>query len=426
MHGFVGNFEVTLRQKARYVDHSVCNGCGTCWGKCPVKDIPSEFDQGVGEAAAIYLPFPQRFPTEPVIDARPPAARSRISRAQSRQAAEQGLSPEEAVKLKPVGPDRRRTAPLRHLREAAPRRKPVHFGDRVTPLVTERFGAIVVAKAATTCPCRRDATTAPRSRRSASPTTASTASAAVPDVITALQLERLMNAWARPRARSCAPPTAAPARRRFIACVGSRDEKVGHPVLLEGLLHVHGQAGHHAEGASTPGSRPTSSTSTPAPAAATSAARAAHPEAFGPGSLPRPRGRVYRKGDRYVVQGYDALIGRPGGDRADLVVLANGMTSSRGAVELMQKLGISYDGYGFMNEAHVKLRPVETNTAGVYLAGCAAGPKDIPDTVAQASACRRQGSRSLRPAVHRDGADDLGGALGALRRLPRLRRGLPL
>ncbi len=71
---------------------------------------------------------------------------------------------------------------------------------------------------------------------------------------------------------------------------------------------------------------------------------------------------------------------------ADLVVLASGMTSSRGAVELMQKLGISYDGYGFVNEAHVKLRPVETNTAGVYLAGCTAGPKDIPDTVAQASA----------------------------------------
>ena len=71
---------------------------------------------------------------------------------------------------------------------------------------------------------------------------------------------------------------------------------------------------------------------------------------------------------------------------ADLVVLANGATSARGAVDLMQTLGISYDQYGFINEAHVKLRPVETNTAGIYLAGCSAGPKDIPDTVAQASA----------------------------------------
>jgi heterodisulfide reductase subunit A len=96
--------------------------------------------------------------------------------------------------------------------------------------------------------------------------------------------------------------------------------------------------------------------------------------------------RVYRKGEGYVVQGYDGLLGRPVEIEADLVVLANGVTSARGAVELMQKLSISYDGYGFVNEAHVKLRPVETNTAGIYLAGCAAGPKDIPDTVAQASA----------------------------------------
>jgi len=60
------------------------------------------------------------------------------------------------------------------------------------------------------------------------------------------------------------------------------------------------------------------------------------------------------------VQGYDTLIGRAVEVEADLVVLANGVTSARGSVELMQTLGISYDGYGFINEAHVKLRPVET------------------------------------------------------------------
>jgi heterodisulfide reductase subunit A len=109
-------------------------------------------------------------------------------------------------------------------------------------------------------------------------------------------------------------------------------------------------------------------------------------EAYGAQYLRGRVSRVYKKGDRYVVQGYDANIGRPVEVEADLVVLANGVTSSRGSVELMQTLSISYDPYGFVNEAHVKLRPVETNTAGIYLAGCAAGPKDIPDTVAQASA----------------------------------------
>jgi heterodisulfide reductase subunit A len=109
-------------------------------------------------------------------------------------------------------------------------------------------------------------------------------------------------------------------------------------------------------------------------------------EAFGAQYLRGRVSRVYRNGERHVVQGYDGLLGRPVEIEADLVVLASGMTSARGAVELMQKLSISYDGYGFINEAHVKLRPVETNTAGIYLAGCAAGPKDIPDTVSQASA----------------------------------------
>jgi len=89
VHGFVGNFEVAIRQKARFVDHSICNGCGTCWGKCPVKDVTSEFDQGVGTRPAIYLPFPQAIPNKPVIDAA--HCRSIAYReAQQRQATEQG------------------------------------------------------------------------------------------------------------------------------------------------------------------------------------------------------------------------------------------------------------------------------------------------------------------------------------------------
>jgi len=71
---------------------------------------------------------------------------------------------------------------------------------------------------------------------------------------------------------------------------------------------------------------------------------------------------------------------------ADLVVLAVGAESSRGAPQLAEKLRISYDNYGFFMESHCKLRPVETNTAGVYLAGSCQGPKDIPSSVAQGSA----------------------------------------
>jgi heterodisulfide reductase subunit A len=71
---------------------------------------------------------------------------------------------------------------------------------------------------------------------------------------------------------------------------------------------------------------------------------------------------------------------------AEMVVLAPALVPSAGVRELAQKLRIGYDQHGFLTEAHPKLRPVETNTAGVFLAGACLGPKDIPDSVSQASA----------------------------------------
>jgi len=65
--GFVGNFKVKIRQKARTVDPDKCTGCGICFDKCPVK-VASEFDRGLAERKAIYVPFPQAIPSEPVID----------------------------------------------------------------------------------------------------------------------------------------------------------------------------------------------------------------------------------------------------------------------------------------------------------------------------------------------------------------------
>jgi len=142
-----------------------------------------------------------------------------------------------------------------------------------------------------------------------------------------------------------------------------------------------------------PGSRPTSSTWTSRRGARTTSSRA------GAGGLRRSvlRAREPRlpKGERYVVQGYDGLAGRPV-ERGDLVVLANGMTSARGAVDLMQKLSISYDGYGFVNEAS-QAAAVETNTAGIYLAGCAPAQGHPRHRRQARPAAKVAGSR---PAVH--------------------------
>jgi len=96
--------------------------------------------------------------------------------------------------------------------------------------------------------------------------------------------------------------------------------------------------------------------------------------------------KIFREGDKVIVWGADTLSGRSLEIAADLVVLATPLAPSPGAVDLGQRLHASTDANGFFTEAHVKLRPVETLTAGIFLAGAAQGPKDIPETVAQASA----------------------------------------
>jgi heterodisulfide reductase subunit A len=96
--------------------------------------------------------------------------------------------------------------------------------------------------------------------------------------------------------------------------------------------------------------------------------------------------RVYEEDGQLVVKGVDTLLGaEPVEIRADMVVLATAVQAQTGAEALAQTLHVSYDPYHFFAEAHPKLRPVETNTAGIFLAGACQAPRDIPDTVAQAS-----------------------------------------
>ena len=96
--------------------------------------------------------------------------------------------------------------------------------------------------------------------------------------------------------------------------------------------------------------------------------------------------KIFQEGDKVIVWGADTLSGRALEIPADLVVLATPMVPQTSAVELGQRLHISTDAAGFFNEAHPKLRPVETLTSGIFLAGTAQGPKDIPESVCQASA----------------------------------------
>ena len=109
------------------------------------------------------------------------------------------------------------------------------------------------------------------------------------------------------------------------------------------------------------------------------------------------RGRVskiYESGDKLIVMGTDTLLGRPVEVEADLVVLATAMVPSDGSDKIAQLVSCPTDKDGFFQEAHPKLRPVETMTAGLFLAGACQGPKDIPDTVSQASGAAAKVCRS--------------------------------
>jgi len=95
--------------------------------------------------------------------------------------------------------------------------------------------------------------------------------------------------------------------------------------------------------------------------------------------------RVFQENGHVVVWGVDTLTDLPLEVDADLVVLATATVPRAGAIELGQMLRVGTDEHGFFSEAHPKLRPVESLTAGIFLAGAAQFPKDIPETVAQAS-----------------------------------------
>lgn len=92
------------------------------------------------------------------------------------------------------------------------------------------------------------------------------------------------------------------------------------------------------------------------------------------------------RGEKLIVRSEDTLLRRTIEVEADMVVLAVGLEPGGGGDDVSKMLKLSCTGDNFLAEAHPKLRPVDTNSDGIFLAGTCQGPKDIPDTVAQAKA----------------------------------------
>jgi heterodisulfide reductase subunit A len=338
LDGFIGNFKATIRRKARKIDEKACNGCGVCTQKCPQKKIPDEFNEGLSMRRAIYVPFPQAVPNKPVID----IANCTYFKTGKCKACEK-LCANGAIRF-----------------------------DQEDELVVHEVGAVVLATGYKTMPT----TQFPEYGYGQ-----------YPDVIDGMKFERLASA-SGPTAGAIQRPSdgKAPKTVVFIACAGSRDEQkhvaycskiccmytAKHAMLYKHKVHGGNAYVFYMD---------------------VRAAGKSYDEfvrrAVEDDGVKYVRGRVsrvYQDGDQLVVKGVDTLVGgEPIEVRADMVVLATAVQAQEGSEELAQKLHVSYDKYRFFAEAHPKLRPVETNTAGIFLAGACQAPRDIPESVAQAS-----------------------------------------
>ena len=335
--GYIGNFTVQIRKKARYVNEDLCNGCGLCIEKCPFK-AKSEFEMGMAQRKVIYTPFPQAVPNIPVIDA------PNCPKIQKDKCGACAIV---------CGP------------------KCIDFKQQDT-VITEDVGAIVVATGYQLMPNERFG---------------EYGYGKIKDVISGLQFERLASA-SGPTGGEIRRPSdgKTPKNVVFIQCVGSRDEKKGvsycskiccmytakHTMLYKHKVHD-GQSYVFYMDIRAGGKR------------YEEFVRRAI-EHDGAMYLRGRVSRVYEKDGKVIVQGADTLSGNQVEIEADMVVLATALVSRDGADSLAQKLGIGYDKYKFYNEYHPKLKPVETVTAGIFLAGTCAGPMDIPESVSMGSA----------------------------------------
>ncbi len=333
--GFIGNFKAKIRIKSRGLDESLCTGCGTCIEKCPTK-VPSVYDGGMGKRKAIYTLFPQAVPNIPVID----------------RTVCQYITSGKCGVCKKICP----SGAIDYEREDG--------------IIEEDIGAIVVATGFDPFdPTSKEEYGFGRYK----------------NVITGLQLERLLHTAGPTKGEIKRPSDGKiPNRIAFVQCVGSRDEHANkycsrvccmYAIKNALLIKEHDPSAeifiYYID-----------------------------IRAFGKGyeefykraqeaGIKFMRGRaaeIFQKQDtgNLVIRADDTLLGIITENEVDMVVLSVGMIPRADASKIQRMLGIAASPDGFFMEAHAKLRPVDTLVDGVFLAGTAQGPKDIPDTVAQA------------------------------------------
>jgi heterodisulfide reductase subunit A2 len=333
--GFVGNFTATIRKKARYVDESLCTGCGTCVEKCPWKKIPSEFDFGLGKRSAIYFSFPQAVPRVPVIDTENCVY---FQRGKCRAC------------------------------EKFCQRGAIDF-EQSDQLMEVEVGAIILATGFKDF----DPGSAPEYGYGQ-----------LENVMTGMEFERLINSGGPTAGEVLTRDGRKPQKIAVLHCVGSRNS-IQHEYcsrvccmyslkLAQLIRHyVHADVVEYYRDMRTFGK---------------------DYEAF----FERVKDNgvqffrfneeihVERHNGRLQVRAADIYTGKESTELFDMVVLSTGIEPQTDQLQVAKTFGISLSPDGFFLERHPKLAPVETATDGVFLAGACQGPKDIPDSVAQGGA----------------------------------------
>lgn len=335
--GFVGNFKVRIKKKPRYVDETLCNLCNECEKVCP-QVVPDEFNMGLSFRKAIYMPFPQAIPGTFTLDAEHCL----------------GLNPVRCGKCKDVC-----------------EKKAIDYDMKET-IVEEEVGAVVVATGYDLYTMQA---------------LGEYGGEKYEDVVNGLEFERILSA-SGPTGGTIRRPSDGkiPKSVVFVQCSGSRDTEKHLPYCSKiccmytakhAMMYRHrvpdGQATVFYIDVRTGGK----------------SFDEFYMRTIEEDKVLYLRGKVskiFKEGDKLIVWGVDTLTGKKVEVEADMVVLAMAMVKADGVQDLLKKLKIATDIHGFLAEAHPKLRPVESLNAGFYLAGCSLGPKDIPETVAQASA----------------------------------------
>ncbi len=339
--GFVGNFDVKIKKHARYVNESLCTGCGACVEKCPMKKVPNEFNLGMDNRHAIYIPFAQAIPKVATID---PNACNMLKNGKCGVCSK--VCAAGAIDYK-----------------------------QQDEIIEEKYGAIVVATGFN--PISMDKFDEFAYNQSK-------------DVITSLEFERLTNA-AGPTAGHLVRPSDGkhPHTIVFVQCVGSRCDSCAEKGKEYCSKICCMYTAKHAM--LTRDKYPDTEVyvfyidvRTPGKSFDEFYRRAV--EQYGVKYIKGMVGKVAPQGDKLMVQASDLLDNKQLHIEADLVVLATAIEPDKSARPLATMLTASMDTNDFFTEAHPKLRPVESPTAGVFLSGACQGPKDIPETVSQAGA----------------------------------------